>query len=113
MKIIVCGGRHYADVAKVYSVLDELHSVRGIDCLVHGAAAGADHLASQWATECGIPQKPYRAMWERYGHHAGPRRNYDMLAEMPDMVVAFPGSKSTAHMVKIAKKAGVDVYEAK
>ena len=35
-------------------------------------------------------------------------RNQEMLDEgLPDLVVAFPGGKGTAHMVKIAQKANV------
>lgn len=31
---------------------------------------------------------------------------------MPDLVVAFAGGSGTAHMVRIAKEAGVEVVEA-
>ena len=43
---------------------------------------------------------------------AGPKRNQQMLDEAkPDMVVAFPGGKGTAHMRQIAKAAGVPVWQ--
>lgn len=35
-----------------------------------------------------------------------------MLSEFqPDIVVAFPGGRGTAHMVRIARAAGIDVIE--
>jgi predicted PP-loop superfamily ATPase len=36
-----------------------------------------------------------------------------MLDEGPSLVVAFPGGTGTAHMVRIAREAGVNVLEVK
>jgi excisionase family DNA binding protein len=56
----------------------------------------------------------YPAQWEVYGKSAGPRRNEHMLREgKPDGFVAFPGGVGTAHLVRIAKAAGVKVWEVK
>ena len=41
-----------------------------------------------------------------------PKRNRQMLAEKPDLVVAFPGDSDTRHMVIIADEAGVKVIYA-
>jgi len=52
------------------------------------------------------------AEWDKFGRRAGPLRNEQMLREgKPDVVVAFPGGRGTAHMVRIAKEAGIDVLE--
>lgn len=40
--VLVCGGRDYMDRDRVFNVLDDLHSSKGIAHLRHGGAAGAD-----------------------------------------------------------------------
>ena len=128
IRIIVCGGRDYADRARVTEVLGSLHLSRGINLIIHGGAGhffdpepnrranrwvGADKMAGEWAREMGIPVTECPADWERHGKSAGPIRNRQMLAMVPDMVVAFPGGKGTAHMTRIAREAGVEVLEVK
>ncbi len=77
------------------------------------AARGADLLAAAWARSRGIPARPFPADWNRDGKAAGFLRNVRMLREgRPDLVVAFPGGKGTAHMVGLARRAGVAVLEA-
>ena len=50
--------------------------------------------------------------WEKHGRAAGPIRNKLMLDEgRPDLVVAFPGGRGTANMVKQASAASVEVIE--
>jgi hypothetical protein len=52
------------------------------------------------------------AEWETLGRKAGPIRNERMLTEgKPDLVVAFPGGRGTAHMTRLAREAGVEVVE--
>jgi hypothetical protein len=109
VKVLVCGGRDYADAGFLYGFLDTLKP----SVVVHGCAPGADSLAGRWATERGVPQEPYPADWQKYGRRAGPLRNEQMLREAkPDLVVAFPGGRGTAHMVRIAEEAGVKVIHA-
>lgn len=110
MKVLVCGGRDYSDSKGLYLVLDSFHKVTPISLLIHGAARGADQLAANWASSRGIPLEAYPADWSLHGRAAGPRRNEKMLYEgKPDKVIAFPGGRGTAHMVGIARKAGVQV----
>lgn len=111
MKVLVCGGRDYHDEAVVAFILGSLELTKQ-DCVIHGAARGADQLAAIWATRNGVPQEPYPAKWREHGRSAGPKRNLEMLLKgKPDLVVAFPGGKGTAHMMKIAKEANVTVME--
>lgn len=58
----------------------------------------------------GITVEPHPADWKRHGRAAGPIRNQKMLEEKPEMVVAFPGGKGTADMVKKAGQAGIEVF---
>ncbi len=108
MKALVCGGRDYQDKDSVLYVLGGFPITR----LIHGDARGADTLAEQYAKEAGIPCDAYPANWRQFGYRAGPMRNQQMLDNgKPDIVIAFPGGRGTADMVRRAKRAGVKVYE--
>lgn len=112
MRVLVTGGRTYQDHARVHAVLDKLHAEAGIDVIIQGGARGADHLAWDWAISNGVEQQQFDADWENQGTFAGPARNARMLAEgRPDLVIAFPGGRGTADMVRKARKAGVNVVE--
>jgi hypothetical protein len=102
MKVLVCGGRDYANFAFMCDVLDPIRE-GGISRIIHGGARGADSLAGRYAAMHGIEVEVYPADWEKHGKSAGPKRNAEMLAQSkPHLVVAFPGGKGTADMVKRA-----------
>ena len=106
MRVLVCGGREYSDWGQMRWVLGAIR----IDTVITGAARGADSVAGEWATDQGVDLVTYPANWERDGKSAGFKRNQLMLDNAkPDLVVAFPGGNGTAHMVRIAKEAGVPV----
>jgi predicted Rossmann-fold nucleotide-binding protein len=111
MRILVCGGRHYADAVLVALALDTIQKKYGITTIIHGAASGADGLADAWATGHSIPQERHPADWKHHSRMAGLIRNQAMLDTKPDVVVAFPGGSGTADMVRRAKAAGVPVWE--
>lgn len=104
MKVLVCGGRKYTDAETIDKVLSTLD----ITILAHGGATGADSLAGEWAHRNHIPCNVFSADWRKYGKGAGPERNQRMLDQFkPDLVLAFPGGRGTADMVKRALAAGV------
>lgn len=111
MKVLICGGRNFESRIMMMRVMDQVHANRGpIKQVIHGGARGADRLGGEWAREQGINVRIYKADWDRDKKAAGPIRNMKMLTEgQPDLVVAFPGGDGTAHMVSIARKAGVEV----
>lgn len=112
MRVLVTGGRNYHDRDRVFEVLDKLHAEAGVDYLCEGGAHGADMYGRQWAYKENIPQDTFEADWEHQGSFAGPMRNTRMLNEgKPDLVIAFPGGRGTADMVKKARRAGVQVVE--
>jgi hypothetical protein len=114
VRVLVTGGRDFADREWLFAVLDAIHAERGIACIVEGGASGADRLAKEWTWERGIALKEYPADWKEHGRAAGPIRNRKMLREgLPDLVVAFPGGRGTADMIRAAKAAGVEVLEQK
>lgn len=109
--IIVCGGRDYNDYIKMNRILSSLNEKVGISLIFHGDATGADSMAAEWAHSHNISVIAVPADWKTYGKSAGSIRNQKMLDMKPDGVVAFPGGSGTAHMVSIARKAGIPVWE--
>lgn len=116
MRVLVCGGRDFADDALLVQALDMLHQHCGpVTHLIHGAARGADSIAAAWAQHGQLADDikvvAFPANWKRDGKAAGPIRNERMLREgKPDRVVAFPGGRGTAHMTSLAEAQGVPVW---
>lgn len=109
MRVLVCGGRDFNNVAFIWSRLDALHAKTPITHLIHGGARGADTIASDWAKTKPIKRYICRTDWNKYDKMAGPIRNLRMLEWKPDLVVAFPGGRGTANMIYVAEKVGVKV----
>lgn len=112
MRVLVTGGRDFSDQELLFEALDRLHARHGFTVLVHGDASGADRLSGEWATARGVPVEAHPADWKRHGRAAGPIRNQKMLDTEPELLVAFPGGKGTADMVRRAKQAGLEVVTA-
>lgn len=114
MRLLVCGGRDYRDHGTVWQALGNIHARTPIDVLIEGGATGADRWCAKWAScQHGVETLTYPANWNKDGRAAGPIRNQRMLDEgKPDLLVAFPGGRGTADMVRRAKAAGVRVVDA-
>lgn len=121
MIIIACGGRDYTGIynkMRVNKALNLLHTQKGVELLIHGAARGADSLAEEWAKVRGIETEAFPAEWEKYGKAAGYLRNKAMLIRLMDReflgreigVVAFPGGTGTANMIQQTEEAGLLVW---
>lgn len=116
--VIVCGGRNYQDIQRVYRVLDTVAARIRILAIRQGGCRGADQLAQRWARARCIPIETFSAEWARLGKAAGPVRNQAMLtAHNPAIptsrvcfVVAFPGGSGTADMVRRARRTTLDVW---
>lgn len=139
MRILVCGGRDFGDVRDrtrpdFVKKLDEaLFCMWFLDriaeqysryynpddnwlpadiTIISGGAPGADDRAIDWAASNWTPVEVYKANWNTYGKAAGMIRNKQMLEEgKPDLVIAFPGGRGTANMIKLAREAGIEVKE--
>jgi hypothetical protein len=83
--------------------------------VIHGACpTGADRWADEWATTSWCPAVTFEADWKAHGRAAGPIRNQQMIDDgRPDLVVAFPGGRGTADMVRRARRAGIVVQVVK
>lgn len=127
MRLLVCGGREYRDVPRLWAILDGIdwrdkeRGGDGIRCLIEGAQVktveeglkvGADYWAHQWALANGRTTCRFPADWEGYGRAAGPKRNQYMFDEgRPTHGLAMPGGRGTASMVRIMKAGGIPVIE--
>jgi len=109
VRVIVCGGRDYADEDTIRERLKLLRDVSADVTIIHGAAPGADSLAGHVATTLGFDVEAHPANWGKHGKAAGPIRNQEMLDSVVDLVIAFPGGRGTQDMTNRAKKAGVPV----
>lgn len=105
MRVIVTGGRGYADRLRVYTELN----ISGATTVIHGCARGADSLAADWCEQHGVQQERYPADWDAIGRGAGLARNREMAKAGADLCIAFPGGTGTAHMAAQAAKAGIPV----
>lgn len=109
-RILVCGGRDFDDAALLEQTLNQYSDTARV--LIEGGAPGADRLARSWARFRNLEVLTFYAQWQRDGKAAGPIRNRAMLANgRPDLVIAFPGGRGTADMVRQARAAGVHVRE--
>ena len=109
MRILVCGGRDYNDTEAIRSKLTDLKRQHPDAILVHGGAPGADFWSGYIGGTLGFTVERHTAKWAKYGKAAGPIRNQEMLDSGIDLVVAFPGGRGTADMLRRARLAGVAV----
>ena len=109
---LICGGRDFTDRELFERAMTDLIAARGQPAkIVHGGARGADTMGGELGEKLGLPTVAVMADWS-LGRKAGPIRNQRMLDEhAPDLVVAFPGGRGTADMVRRARKSGVEVAE--
>ncbi|MDF3607511.1 DUF2493 domain-containing protein [Paracoccus sp. DMF-8] len=108
MRVLVCGGRDFNDKEKAFAVLNQIRPT----FIIEGGAKGADTLAWLWRKRnlSSDNHLTIEARWDVDGKAAGPIRNQRMIDEgKPDLVVAFPGGRGTADMVRRAKRAGIEV----
>ena len=108
MKVLICGGRDYNNYEFMRGVL----TVYNIEEIISGEARGADTLARTYAEDYSIRYRGFPADWNTFGKSAGVIRNKRMLVEgKPDLVIAFPGGRGTANMIKQAKEANITVLD--
>lgn len=116
MRLLVCGGRDYADRDAAWRALDAIHRKHGITLLIHGACMkpgstelrGADRWGEEWAKAREVPYVGVPARWTAERRGGGPKRNAVMLDQWhPDAVLALPGGSGTDNMCQQAEAAGL------
>lgn len=117
-RVLVCGGRDYQDMAFVFAELDRVNEACSDPiCVIAGGATGADAFAEKWARSYigkreGVSYHGFKADWEKHGKAAGPIRNQAMIDRgKPNLVLAFPGGRGTADMIRRAEAAGIPVRD--
>lgn len=121
IRVIIAGTRDFnryelleTEAAALVDWLKSQHP----DCtitIVSGGARGADLLGERFARSHKYKLVRVPADWQKYGNHAGPIRNRQMLnyaREAIGVLLAFWDGKSrgTRNMIDIAKDAGIDVH---
>ena len=109
MRVIIAGGRDFADKSRLFDVCCEF--VPEGSTVLCGMARGADELGYEWAQVYRRLIEEYPADWEQWGKAAGYRRNAEM-AENADTLIAFwdGKSKGTKHMIDLAFQHGLEVH---
>lgn len=114
-RIIVCGGRDFADEDLFIKSMDEILPQYEDVEIVSGHAKGADTFGERYAEAHGIPVAIFKADWKKYGRGAGPVRNKEMLEyakqESPVIIAFWDGkSKGTKNMIDQGTKANAKVH---
>jgi hypothetical protein len=106
--IVVCGSRAWADERKIRKVLSQFKRPAQI---IHGGATGADRIAGSVARSLGFAVTEMQADWDKWGRIAGYKRNCEMLALEPEVVIAFwdGQSRGTKHTIREAKVRDIPV----
>ena len=109
-RIAFTGGMDCEDYPAVLKALDRCHAKYADMVLLHGGAPkGAELIAAKWAEGKGVPQVVFKPDWTGHGKAAPFKRNDRLLEEMPQGIIAFPGSGITENLVDKARKLGIRV----
>jgi len=114
MRVLVCGGRDFNDNDWIWNALLGIEWIfdKRIQTIIHGGARGADQGGAKWGVTHGREVLTFIADWKNLGKSAGFIRNKAMLVDgKPDIVLAMPGGKGTAHTVKLAKQMNIPTIE--
>lgn len=112
MNIAIVGGRDFNDYTLLKeSILAYIDAHEKPENIVSGGAKGADTLATQFATEMGIPLLIFKTDYQRYGRGATLVRNTQII-ENAEVVFAFwdGQSKGTKDSIKKAEKLEKELY---
>jgi hypothetical protein len=109
MKVLVCGGRDFADKKSLTRALLKIHKATPIKIIIHGGARGADAMAGGIARASGIQEVICPANWDKFKKGAGHKRNSAMTILQPDVVVACQGGSGTDDMMNKAQQCGFEV----
>ena len=75
MRVLICGGRQFADADLLWKTMDDLSAATPICEVIVRGATGADTLAEHWAKDRRVPYRIFLANWIAYGRGASAIRN--------------------------------------
>jgi YspA, cpYpsA-related SLOG family len=111
-RILITGSRDWTDAETIRAAIRQAALRQPDAIVVHGAARGADLLASAAARALGLREERHPAQWQKLGKVAGPVRNQEMVRLGADVCLAFikDGSRGASHCAALAEKAGIPVH---
>ena len=95
-KVLITGSREWNDQKTILDALSALlsdHKAGDITVIV-GGARGADKIAKEIAEFLCMNVQEFPAKWDKFGKSAGHIRNAEMVAQKPDICLAFPTASS-------------------
>ena len=108
MRILLCGGSWTTSRALVYNVLDLVSDEVDVTGVVVPLQYGVDRWATQWGKKTNVP------VWQipiptgtRKRERGAVRRDDEMFARTPGMVVAIGKGSGSKRIVSRAKAAGI------
>ena len=116
IKVIIAGGRDFANEDRICSVMDMLltNFEPNEVTIISGMAKGADTLGHRYAKSRNIEVIEMPAEWSKYGKSAGYKRNEEMARIATHCVCFWDGeSRGTMHMINLAKQyeLGLRIYK--
>ena len=103
IRIAFTGGIDVTDHAAITEALDKVHREHPDMVLLHGGCAkGAELIAAKWARARNVPQIAFKPEWKTGGRSAPFKRNDQIIAAEPTLVIAAPGSGVVENLVQKA-----------
>lgn len=112
MRVIIAGSRTILEPKEVEKAVEQSPFYKKITIILCGDARGVDFLGQLYGEYHGIPVEHYPAQWNQYGKSAGYRRNEQMAQNADALILVWDGqSKGSDHMLEIAKRYNLEIYE--
>ena len=113
-RVIIAGSRGFNDYDLLKRKVTELIDFNDDITIISGTANGADSLGEKFAYEYDLTLVKMPANWTMYGKSAGYIRNEQMAVyaskQNGKLITFWDGeSKGTSHMIKLARKYGLEV----
>ena len=103
MIVLVAGGVKSNNKELIHNILSSLPITK---LLIVGSGP-AHKVYFNWALQNQIKTLIYTSQWTIHGKLAPQKRDLKALKEDIDMILVFPGSKDSSHLVKISKKMSI------
>ena len=109
MRLLICGGRHFDNAARIEAELSALHVASFISVIIHGGLPGIGGAAEAWARRNKVHVIRYPANFS-LGKSGDATRDEFMLADSrAEMLLVFPGGRRTAELLREARRKLVPV----